>query len=336
MDSHFDNSTNILGHGKIIDYLKKSIKNERLTHAYLFLGRSGLGKRTVTLHFFQSILCHSFDRNIGNIPCQKCLACREFSRGQYPDFYEIGRDPDKKNISIEQIRNLRHKLSLKSALAGYKFVLINEIECLTSEAANSFLKTLEEPAQKTIIVLNGANEEAIPKTVLSRCQVIRFRFVSQEEIRQYLKDVKNLNSLKLKIIAKLSGGRPGRAINFAENPVILEQEERKTAQFIELINSSLSHRLAEISRVKYSGDLADGISPLLDTWQTVSRDLLLNKLGLHNQMMHENLKIASKNIEKKNIAEYLREILEFSLMVPGLIKNNINPKIILENYILKI
>jgi DNA polymerase-3 subunit delta' len=337
MNSNFNKEANIFGHEKIVDYLKKCITNERLAHAYLFFGQAGLGKRTVALHFFKSILCHtSLKKNTGQIPCHKCLPCQEFCRSQYPDFYEISRPTDKKNISIEQIRALRHQLSLKPPLAGYKFVIVNEIESLTTEAANSFLKTLEEPPPKTIIVLIGSNEEAIPKTILSRCQVVRFRYVSLEKIRQYLKDEKHLNSMAAKNIAKLSGGCPGRAIVLAENPDICEKEEEKMGQYMELIKSPLSHRLAGISRLKFAEGLAEELSLILNTWQAVSRDLVLEKLGLSDLMIYGKLKMISKNIMIKNDLRQLHEHLEFSLFVPILLKNNVNPKIILENYMLKI
>ncbi|MFH1366605.1 MAG: DNA polymerase III subunit delta' [Patescibacteria group bacterium] len=336
MKTHFDRTNKILGHKGIIDYLKKGVINDRLAHAYLFLGRPGLGKKTVAFHFFQSILCHSFNKNISIIPCGECSACREFSRGQYPDFYEIEREAGKKNISIEQIRAIRHHLSLKSSQAGYKFVIINEIEYLTSEAANSFLKTLEEPAPKTIIILIGSNEEAIPKTILSRCQIIRYRSVPEREIREYLKANKNLDTLPAKVMAELSRGCPGRAINLADNPDILEEEERKIEQFLELIKSSLGRRLAEISRLKFSDDMAGEIYSFFDTWQVVSRDLLLNKLGLNDLLTQRSKKVIFSNIGAKKDFKKLQELLDFSLTAPFLLKKNINPRIILENYMLKI
>ena len=105
---------------------------------------------------------------------------------RHPDFYEIKKEEDKKNISIEQIRKLREKLGLRAFLGEYKVALIDEAESMTEEANNALLKTLEEPSEKTVIILITTNARSLPQTIVSRCQIIRFLPVNRKGILEFL------------------------------------------------------------------------------------------------------------------------------------------------------
>ena len=324
----------IIGHEKITAYLIKSLKNHKLAHAYLFLGQPNLGKRTLALNFIQSILCHSQPSQNGNIPCQICSLCRQFLTGQYSDYYEINKESDKKYISIEQIRDLRHKLSLKSN--SYKFALISEAENLTTEASNSFLKTLEEPTAKTLIFIISSNEESVPKTIISRCQIIRFNTVPFATISQSLRQKYEISPSSANQIVQLSQGRPGLALKLAESPDFFRQQEEKTKETISLINSSLSQKLNYLAAQKFSSqDSPAAFSDIFSLWQTVGRDLLLTKFSLENNLINRKEKLSYKKSAAGRKIGQLCEFLNFSLLVSKLLKNNINPKVLAENFLTK-
>lgn len=148
----------IIGQEHILNYLKKSIKNNRVSHAYLFEGSGYLDKKTMALWFV------------------KCLGCQD------PDITEITVLENKEEIGIEQIRELRRYLSLSSHSSPYKIAIIDEAERMTSEAANALLKTLEEPRGNTVLILITSIPSALPDTIVSRCEEIKFRAGSLDKI----------------------------------------------------------------------------------------------------------------------------------------------------------
>jgi DNA polymerase-3 subunit delta' len=148
----------IIGQEHILNYLKRSIESNRVSHAYLFEGSGYLDKKTMALWFV------------------KCLGC------QGPDITEITVPEDKEEIGIEQIRELRRYLSLSSHSSPYKTAIIDEAERMTSEAANALLKTLEEPRGNAVLILITSIPSALPDTIVSRCEEIRFRAGSLDKI----------------------------------------------------------------------------------------------------------------------------------------------------------
>ncbi len=166
----------IAGHGKIIDFFAKVIKNGRLSHAYCFVGPSEVGKKTVAEALSAEILQTGREK----------LA-------MHPDFFLVQQEFDekadktKKDISVKQIRDLRVQLSRGAFYNGYKVAIIDEAEKLNSEAANALLKTLEEPAGKTVLFLITKDEDRLPATIVSRCQLIHFLPVEERAVSEWLK-----------------------------------------------------------------------------------------------------------------------------------------------------
>ncbi len=164
----------VIGHKNIIKFLQKSIEADRISHAYLFVGPNYLGKKLMANYFIQSLLC----QNNEVFPCNNCSNCHNFNRGLYLDFYKIKTEEGKKNISVEQIRELRDKIKNTSFSGSYRIALIEGAKKLSLPAANSLLKTLEEPGKKTIFILISDYFDFIPATVMSRCQIINFNPVN--------------------------------------------------------------------------------------------------------------------------------------------------------------
>lgn len=148
----------INGHQHILNYLKRSIEKDRISHAYLFEGSGFLEKKEVALWFAKSLGC------------------------QNPDITEISVPEGKKEISIEQIRELRRYLSLSPYGNSYKIAIIDGAERMTQEAANALLKTLEEPKGSTVLILIANILSVLPETILSRCEKIKFRAISLDKI----------------------------------------------------------------------------------------------------------------------------------------------------------
>lgn len=143
-----------------------------LSHAHLMIGRPGVGKRHFVDVLAQSILCLQPDDE--GVACGKCHSCGMYSVGSHPDFLRVEPEDAESAIKVDQIRALEHELLLKPQFGGYKVALIDRADQMTMQAANSLLKTLEEPPSHVLMFLVSSHFSSLPATILSRCQKIKF------------------------------------------------------------------------------------------------------------------------------------------------------------------
>jgi len=185
----------IVGHDKIKGFLQTTIRNNVLSHAFIFEGPAQVGKTLTAKLFANSIVCDGFENlkeEKVTLPCHRCDACRQFSKNMHPDFYVLEREINEKTgvkknfITVAQIRALQEKINKRAFLNSYKIVLIPEAQYLNQEASNCLLKTLEEPAARTIMILITPNRDALLPTIQSRCQVLKFLPIIKERIYEYL------------------------------------------------------------------------------------------------------------------------------------------------------
>ncbi|MFH1715017.1 MAG: DNA polymerase III subunit delta' [Elusimicrobiota bacterium] len=170
----------IIGQDRVCEFLKQAYFSNRLAHAYLFVGPEGSGKKECALEFAKFVNCaaeEGIKKNQG--ACDKCRNCRKVNNGRHPEIEVI--TADGASITIEQIRDIQKSVQYKRVESKYRCVIINESDKMTKEAANAFLKTLEEPPQGTIIILLTSGISGLLTTIISRCQLVRFRMLSQEE-----------------------------------------------------------------------------------------------------------------------------------------------------------
>ena len=182
------------------EYLKKSSNH----HAYMFEGPSGIGKAVFIYKIAKGFLC----KELPHIEyCNKCKSCHLYDEGNHPDFYNVFIEEGKKNISINQIKDLQESIYESSFLGSNKVFLINPLEKLNKEAFNSFLKNLEEPPLGSIFLLITNRPQNIPLTIKSRCLCVQMEKPRQDLTKKWLN--KNFDSIQdLDLILKLSKGRP--------------------------------------------------------------------------------------------------------------------------------
>ncbi len=193
----------IIGNNKIKDELLKSVKMKRYSHSYLFIGTSGIGKRLIAKEFAKMIMCDSDEKY-----CNKCNSCLKFDSGNNPDFMEI--EPDGTTIKIDQIRELQRKAIESPIISNRKVYIINDADLMTIEAQNCLLKTLEEPPDFVNIILIGSNEGSFLSTIKSRCTILKFENISDDDIEKFLKEKYNLKNIPKSII-EASLGSIGKA-----------------------------------------------------------------------------------------------------------------------------
>lgn len=232
-----DGVINFIGHRKVWRFLNKTIETGKISHAYLFSGSDRIGKRKIALEFIKLLNCQ--EKKAENKPCQLCRSCREIEKKSFADLMFI--EPEKKEISISQIRNLSWKLALQSHSALFKSVIIDEAHLMNLESQSALLKTLEEPRGRVVIILVTAFPELLFPTIVSRTERIKFSPVSKEEVKNYLKE-KGVSEEKSEELIYLSLGKPGEIMDFLNYPQRLEERIKKMKDLKKIISSPLSFK----------------------------------------------------------------------------------------------
>lgn len=207
----------ILGNERNKEILEKAIKLNKTSHSYLFWGTEGIGKKLIAKEFAKMILCTDENKY-----CGKCKSCIEFESSNNPDFKII--EPDGNSLKIEQIREFQNKVSEKPIISNRKVYIINDSDKMTTEAQNCLLKTLEEPPEFVTIILIGSNESAFLDTIKSRCMILRFNKISDENIVKFLEE--NFQTkVNSQIMLEAFQGSIGKAIQLQDKQEEYEQIE---------------------------------------------------------------------------------------------------------------
>jgi len=177
----------IRGHDRAVDALRRGLARGRLPHAFLFVGPEGIGKRSFAEAFAQALLCERVPETLLD-PCGACPACLQVAAGTHPDVHRVAKPEDKHDLAIKPIRDLCLDLGLKPAGGRRKVAIVDDADDLNDEAANAFLKTLEEPPPGSVLILIGTSPEAQLDTIVSRCRVLRFDPLPEDDLARVLLD----------------------------------------------------------------------------------------------------------------------------------------------------
>ena len=171
------------GQDVIVKTLKNVIKNDKLSHAYLFTGPRGTGKTSSAKLFAKAINCLN---NKDGDACNECENCKSFNNNSNPDIIEIDAAS---NNGVDEIREIKNKVSLVPSMSKYKVYIIDEVHMLSIGAFNALLKTLEEPPEYIIFILATTEPQKIPATIISRCQRFDFKSISHDKMKQCLENI---------------------------------------------------------------------------------------------------------------------------------------------------
>lgn len=292
----------IIGHQRILDFLKKSLAHQRLAHAYLFSGPRHLGKKKVALEFI------------------KMLIGRPVGQSIQPDILII--QPDEQlTIGLGQVKKAQHHLKLSAYQSSYKIVLIDQAERMTHQASNSLLKTLEEPVGQTVIILISSDWQNLLPTIISRCQLINFLPVSESEMKKNIQETK---------IVRLANGRPGLAIQYLEKPELLKEEDEIINQLEKMLRADLNERYQYAEEISKDSQTARKI---LSSWLLWFRDLILMDLNCSQLTVYQpgsEYRSAYSLNKLKNIIQTIKKT-DSILANPGL-----NARLALEVLMLEI
>lgn len=233
------NFEDVVGQKVIVKTLMNAIKNNKITHAYIFAGPRGTGKTSIAKIFAKTINCE----NLNNlVPCDKCNSCIQFNNKQTVDIIEIDAAS---NNGVDEIREIKNKVNLVPSNGKYKVYIIDEVHMLTTAAFNAMLKTLEEPPKNVIFILATTEPHKIPLTILSRCQRFDFKRLSNNEIVKRLNQIVKEENIQiseeaLKLIAEISNGGMRDSIGLLDQ-LITYCDSKIELKDVHEINGSLNN-----------------------------------------------------------------------------------------------
>ena len=272
--------SDILCQERAIEFLKRVIIKGKIPHAYLFAGIQGVGKATTALALTGAVNCQQQVKGEG---CTQCPSCRQIASGTFPDLHMI--EPEGQNIKIEQIRELNRILAFKPLSGKYRVSIIRQAETMTDEAANSLLKTLEEPPQNNILILNVTEPQALFPTIVSRCQKVLFRPIPVPALADWLMIHQNMEKDEAIVLARISEGSLGRALRMCEEDFFKMREDclSDLIQLPHLNSEQILEKALQYARKEKkwetdNGNRGSNLFDLLGIWKSWYRDLLFVKL----------------------------------------------------------
>lgn len=331
----------IIGHAAPLAALDRALHEGRSAHAYVFCGPEGVGKRSVALEFAAALNCESE----GQKPCGECRPCRDTLAGRHTDveIVEIGglcdeaehKDhADSRDLRICQIRRLERILSLTAYSGGRRIAIVDAADTLRNEAANAFLKTLEEPPAGAVIILLAEREERLPETVMSRCQKLTFHRIDRDSIEAAL-IARGASTLDAAAAASVANGRLGWALQAIARPAMLDDRSHilDTAKRLAHANRFERFNWAKDDDLK-GPELKERYLRELELWEGWWRDILTvaagGKDGIINRDREPDLLQEGTLFAPAEVAVFLRCILKTREHLQG----NVDAQLALENLML--
>jgi DNA polymerase-3 subunit delta' len=272
--------TALIGNARAVDAVRRALGGPSPPHAWLFIGPDGVGKAALARWLAQAVNCES----VGQEPCAECAQCDRIARGVHADVSVISVLPPEdgvqhKDISVDQVREIERAVALAPFEGRTRVVIIDPADAMSVGAQNAFLKTLEEPPPHTVFVLVATAEDLLLPTVHSRCRRIDFSLVPVKEIEGALTE-RDLDAEQARLVARLAGGRPERALELAEKPAVIQKRQEVLAQARELGGMPMADLmdLSERLAARFRED-REAVLSRLDQWLSFWRDVVLVQSG---------------------------------------------------------
>lgn len=262
----------IIGHKQIIAHLEKAIKSGKVSHAYIFSGEKGVGKKRLADAFALTLQCTGEDET--KRPCGECHSCRQALSGNHPDIIYLTHEKPN-SIGVEDVRTqLTDDILIRPYNGRYKIYIIQEAEKMTQQAQNAILKTIEEPPEYAVILLLTANEQMFLDTIRSRCTLMSLKPVPDEQVRAYLMEQIQVPDYQADICVAFAQGNIGKAIRLASS----EDFNSIKASVMSLVRRADSMEISDlIDYVKEVQEYKVSIQDYLDLLALWYRDMIYYK-----------------------------------------------------------
>jgi DNA polymerase-3 subunit delta' len=279
----------ITSHEREINLLRNALRSGKISHAYIFSGIDGIGKRLTALTFAKAINCKYIEYD----SCDKCSSCIKIEKGIHPDVKLI--EPDGRYIKIDQIRNIKREIYFRPFEGKKKIYIVDSAEKMNIFASNSLLKILEEPPSETIIILITSKIDFMLPTIISRCQKIPFSPIERNNIEKFLIEKSNMDSNISFLMSRIAQGSLNRAFMFDDR---LIDEYKK---IVSLINGRKSNKMRDIFEfIHYlSGKERDDLYKILYLLKLWIRDIIIFKeLSKEDCLINADIVEDIKNLSK--------------------------------------
>lgn len=323
-----------IGHQTSIAFLQAAVSHKRLAHAYLFHGEEAIGKRLTALRLAQALSCER-PSDAGSLDsCGTCRSCRQIEAYTHPDFFVIEPDPDQatRQIKIEQVREIEHQIMYRPLIGERKICLVDDADRMTIGAANALLKTLEEPPEHSLFLVVSSRPAALPATIRSRCQALRFLTPARTQVEAALILKREIPPSDARFLAIISEGRLGEALTADVKDTRARQQELLglvRPQSLQSIGAILSSAEA-IAKA----DRAQDIFAWLARW---IRDLVLIQIGGDpDQLLYvDDLKTLEAYARRADTDQLLDLLYEIE-MTEQRVTRNLNLHMALETILLRL
>lgn len=314
--------TDIIGHDKEIDILKRGILQDRIPHAFLFAGPNGIGKKMTAFAFAKALNCERCKDDF----CGECQNCRAIDNSSFMDVFLVEpREPDYKGgavdhvsgtIKEDDINSVQQRINYRSKKGSKKVCIVDDAEKMNRVAQNKFLKTLEEPAPDSVIILVTCKPSELIPTVLSRCQRINFMPIKKDVISGFILDKLNISKEEADVISSLSGGSIGTALKMDMDWIL-----KKRRQIIERFEGLSLDKAEDI--LKFADEISkeedlDAILEFLKIWH---RDIMVSSVGRDEMVINMDM----LPVIKKHVSGFTHERAVTGLMAIEEARRNIMP-----------
>jgi len=320
----------IIGQRVIVESLRNAVKNNRVSNGYIFSGSKGCGKKLMAFTFAMALNCIG---RVSDRPCGSCSSCIRARSGNHPNL-DIVR-PTGQSIKIKQIRQIISDTAKKPFEIGYKIVIIENAEKMTHDAQDAFLKTLEEPPANTVFLLLVENQSMMLPTIVSRCQVYRFKPVDMNEMKSFIESRYDYVQADIDVAVRYSKGIVGRALEFLQN----NENLRSYTTYIDILEKALMGNEGEaLSLVSAVAEAKEEAERFLEFTLAWFRDLMvikesngacnqliinidsLDTLSKHNSVLTED-KINSIIEIIRNTMKYVKHNVGIKNSIDGMLFN---------------
>ena len=319
----------IRGQDKVIHILQGYIEQARLEGSYLFSGPQGVGKKFTAITLAKALNCEKLSLD----SCDRCPSCLKIEKGQHPDVSIVDfntpipentnkEQADSEAIKIGHIRKIQQSAALRPYEGRKKVFIIDGAHNLTAQAANAFLKILEEPPKDTLFFLVTEKPNRLFKTIISRCKPIKFSLLPREQLEIILKEEYGLGVGEAHFLAYFCEGRIGSALNLKDVDILKEKND-------------IIDRWGLLRRVKLEGSVLQNkkeVRDFLNILSTWFRDIYLLKSGMpHTQTINSDRKNDLLKVMARFTFSELNDIFGSISQSMLYLEQNINLRLVLHN-----
>lgn len=329
----------ILGQDQPKRIIQNALENNSVSHAYLFFGQESIGKKLMAVEFAKALNCEVSGPKDN---CGDCPSCRKIDQGIHPDFFFL--EPEKSSptartafIKVEEIRELQKKLAFLPYEAKTKVAILDDADAMNPQAANTLLKTLEEPPSSTILILISSNPYQLLPTIISRCQGVKFHLLYSDVVRQILRqsvqpETEGFSEKELDLRTLRSMGRISRA---------LEEDIEATNQYreeiLDLLEQANFKRMDVIFKwTRQWAKRSDQIQSVLDEMLNLLRDLaVIKSQGKNTEILNRDILDRLKPLAAQKSVGTLIAMFDSALQTKSALKANANLQLSLDHMLIQ-